>query len=146
MTFLQHEIISEDMGGDTQFVEVSALKGDGLDNLIEAVLLQAEVLELKANPDREANGIVIEAKRIKGAGGFDYFGSARDIESWRYFRGGRGFCRVRAMLNDKGENLKEAGPSMPVEVVRAVHPPQVIFSMWLRMRPKPAKLLNIASV
>ena len=65
---LQHEIIAEDMGGETQFVEVSALKGDGLDNLVESVLLQAELLELKANPARQAEGVVIEAKLDKGRG------------------------------------------------------------------------------
>ena len=64
---LQHEIIAEDMGGDTQFVEISALKGDGLSDLLDAILLQADLLELKANPDRGAEGIVIEAKLKKDA-------------------------------------------------------------------------------
>ena len=117
---LQHEIISEDMGGDTQFVEVSALKGDGLDNLIEAVLLQAELLELKANPDREANGIVIEAKLDKGRGAVSTILVQRGtLKVGDIFVAGEVSGRVRAMLNDKGENLKEAGPSMPVEVLGA---------------------------
>ena len=117
---LQHEIISEDMGGDTQFVEVSALKGDGLDNLIEAVLLQAEVLELKANPDREANGIVIEAQLDKGRGAVSTILVQRGtLRVGDIFVAGEVSGRVRAMLNDKGENLKEAGPSMPVEVLGA---------------------------
>ena len=65
---LSHEIISEDMGGDTQMIEVSAQNGEGLDNLLEAVVLQAELMELKANAERDAEGIVIEAKLDKGRG------------------------------------------------------------------------------
>ncbi len=117
---LQHEIISEDMGGDAQFVEVSALKGDGLEALIEAVLLQAELLELKANPNREAQGIVIESKLEKGRGAVSTVLLQRGtLRIGDVFVVGEESGRVRAMLNDKGEELKEAGPSVPVEVLGA---------------------------
>lgn len=117
---LQHEIVSEDMGGETQFIEVSALKGDGLDKLVEAVLLQSEVLELKANPDREAEGTVIEARLEKGRGAVATVLLQRGtLKIGDIFVVGEEAGRVRAMLNDKGESLQEAGPSSPVEVIGA---------------------------
>lgn len=117
---LQHEIISEDMGGETQFVEVSALKGDGLDSLVESVLLQAELLELKANPEREAEGVVIEAKLDKGRGTVATVLLQRGtLRVGDIFVVGEESGRVRAMLNDKGETLEEAGPAAPVEILGA---------------------------
>ena len=117
---LQHEIISEDMGGDTQFVEVSALKGDGLDELLESVLLQSELLELTANPDRQAEGIVIEAKLEKGRGAVATVLLQRGTLSvGEIFVVGEMSGRVRALLNDKGEAIDSALPSMPVEVLGA---------------------------
>lgn len=117
---LQHEIISEEMGGDTQFVEVSALKGDGLDNLLEAVLLQSEVLELKANATRSADGIVIEAKLEKGRGAVSTVLLQRGtLRVGDIFVVGQESGRVRAMQNDKGESITQAGPSSPVEVIGA---------------------------
>ncbi|MGC6472707.1 MAG: translation initiation factor IF-2 [Parvibaculales bacterium] len=115
---LQHEIIAEDMGGETQFVEVSALKGDGLDNLVESVLLQAELLELKANPARQAEGVVIEAKLDKGRGAVATVLLQRGtLRVGDIFVVGEESGRVRAMLNDKGEKLEEAGPAAPVEIL-----------------------------
>ena len=117
---LQHEIISEDMGGDVQFVDVSALTGTGLDDLLESVLLQAELLDLKANPDRAAEGIVIESKLEKGRGAVATVLVQRGTLSvGDIFVVGEESGRVRALLDDKGESIKFALPASPVEVLGA---------------------------
>ncbi|MEC9179006.1 MAG: translation initiation factor IF-2, partial [Pseudomonadota bacterium] len=117
---LQHEIISEDMGGDVQFVEVSALTGTGLDDLLESVLLQAELLDLKANPDRAAEGIVIESKLEKGRGAVATVLVQRGTLSvGDIFVVGEESGRVRALLDDQGESIKSALPASPVEVLGA---------------------------
>ena len=117
---LQHEIISEDMGGDVQFVEVSALTGTGLDDLLESVLLQAELLDLKANPDRAAEGIVIESKLEKGRGAVATVLVQRGTLSvGDIFVVGEESGRVRALLDDQGESIKSAPPASPVEVLGA---------------------------
>ncbi|WP_294080039.1 translation initiation factor IF-2 [Sphingomonas sp.] len=115
---LEHEVIVEDMGGETQDVEVSALKKTGLDDLIEKIQLQAELLELTANPDRAAEGHVVEAKLDKGRGPV-----ATILVSRGTLRVGDSFVvgaesgKVRALVDDKGRQVKEAGPSVPVEVL-----------------------------
>ncbi|HET7708750.1 MAG TPA: translation initiation factor IF-2 [Sphingomicrobium sp.] len=115
---LQHEIIVEDMGGDVQDVEVSALKKTNLDKLLEAIQLQAEILELKANPDRQAEGTVIEAKLDKGRGPLATVLVQRGtLRVGDVIVVGAASGKVRAMLNDKGQQVKEAGPSVPVEVL-----------------------------
>jgi translation initiation factor IF-2 len=115
---LEHEIVVEDMGGDTQDVEVSALKKIGLDNLIEKILLQAELLELTANPDRAAEGTVIEAQLDKGRGPVATILVGRGtLKVGDIFVAGEYSGKVRAMVNDKGQQVKEAGPSVPVEVL-----------------------------
>ena len=115
---LQHEIVVESMGGDTLDVEVSALKGTNLDKLLETILLQAEVLDLKANPDREASGIVVEAQLDKGRGPVATVLVQRGtLQLGDIFVAGSAWGRVRALVNDKGEQVKEAGPSVPVEVL-----------------------------
>ncbi|MGE4429575.1 MAG: translation initiation factor IF-2 [Sphingobium sp.] len=115
---LEHEVIVEDMGGDTQDVEVSALKRTGLDDLIEKILLQAELMELKANPDRAAEGTVIEAKLDKGRGPVATILVKRGtLKVGDVFVVGEHAGKVRAMVNDKGQSIKEAGPSTPVEVL-----------------------------
>ena len=115
---LQHEVIVEDMGGDVQDVEVSALKKTNLDKLLEAIKLQAEILELKANPDRSAEGTVIEAKLDKGRGPLATVLVERGtLRVGDVIVVGAASGKVRAMLNDKGEQVKEAGPSVPVEVL-----------------------------
>ena len=115
---LEHEVIVEDMGGETQDVEVSALKRTGLDDLIEKIMLQAELMELKANPDRAAEGTVIEAKLDKGRGPVATILVKRGtLKVGDVFVVGEHSGKVRAMVNDKGQNVKEAGPSMPVEVL-----------------------------
>src|SRR6202008_517469 len=115
---LQHEIQVEDMGGETQAVEVSATKGIGLDKLEEAILLQAEVLDLKANPDRAAEGAVVEAKLDKGRGPVATALVRRGtLRVGDIYVVGAESGKVRAMVNDKGQQIKEAGPSMPIEVL-----------------------------
>jgi translation initiation factor IF-2 len=115
---LQHEVIVEKMSGEVQDVEVSAIKGTGLDELLEAISLQSELLELKANPDRAASGAVIEAQLDVGRGPVATVliqnGTLRQGD---IFVVGEQWGRVRAMENDKGERVKEAGPSVPVEVL-----------------------------
>ena len=115
---LEHEVIVEDMGGDTQDVEVSALKGTGLDTLIEKILLQVELLELTANPDRDAEGNVIEAQLDKGRGAVATVLVRRGtLKIGDTFVIGSESGKVRAMINDKGQQVKTAGPSTPVEVL-----------------------------
>ena len=115
---LQHEVISEDFGGDTQMVEVSAATGDGLDNLLEAILLQAELMDLRANPDREASGIVIEAQLDTGRGAVATVLVQRGtLKVGDIFVVGQESGRVRALINDLGQQVKLAGPSVPVEVL-----------------------------
>jgi translation initiation factor IF-2 len=115
---LQHEVIVEDMGGDVQDVEVSALKKTNLDKLLEAIALQAELLELKANPDRPAEGAVIEARLDKGRGPLATVLVQRGtLKVGDIFVVGAISGKVRAMIDDKGRQVKEAGPSVPVEVL-----------------------------
>jgi translation initiation factor IF-2 len=115
---LQHEIVVESMSGDTLEVEVSAKNRTGLDKLLEAIHLQSEVLELKANPDRPAEGVVIEAKLERGRGPVGTVLIQRGtLKVGQLVVAGRAWGRVRALINDKGEHVTEAGPSVPVEVL-----------------------------
>ncbi|WP_404367254.1 translation initiation factor IF-2 [Sphingomonas sp. MMS24-J45] len=115
---LQYEVVVEELSGDVQDVEVSALKKTGLDELIEKIQLQAELLELKANPDRSAEGTVIEAKLDKGRGPVaTVLVNRGTLKVGDIFVVGAESGKVRAMTNDKGQQIKEAGPSMPVEVL-----------------------------
>jgi len=122
---LQHEVVVEEMSGDVQDVEVSAKTGMGLDNLLEAIALQAEILELRANPNRAAAGAVIEAKLDVGRGPV----ATVLVQNGTLRRGdifvvGEQWGRVRALINDKGERVDEAGPSVPVEVLGLNGAPQ----------------------
>ena len=115
---LQHEVVVEAMSGDVQDVEVSAQTGQGLDKLLEAIALQSEILELKANPDRAAQGAVIEAKLDVGRGPVaTVLIQAGTLRLGDIFVVGEKYGKVRALINDKGERIKEAGPSQPVEVL-----------------------------
>jgi translation initiation factor IF-2 len=115
---LQHEIIVEAMGGDVQDVEVSALKKTNLDKLLEAIALQAEILELKANPDRQADATVVEAKLDKGRGPLATVLVQRGtLRVGDVFVAGAASGKVRAMIDDHGRQVKEAPPSFPVEVL-----------------------------
>ncbi|MFZ4607678.1 MAG: translation initiation factor IF-2 [Caulobacter sp.] len=115
---LQHEIVVESLGGETQIVEVSAKTGAGLDELVERVLLQAELLDLKANPDRTAEGVVIESKLDKGRGAVATVLVKRGtLKRSDIVVAGAAWGKVRALLNERDEQLTEAGPSTPVEIL-----------------------------
>jgi translation initiation factor IF-2 len=115
---LQHEVIVEKMSGDVQDVEVSAATGAGLDKLLEAIALQAEILELKANPDRTAMGAVIEAQLDVGRGPVaTVLVQNGTLRQGDIFVVGEQWGKVRALIDDKGDRVKEAGPSVPVEVL-----------------------------
>ena len=115
---LQHEVIVEKMSGEVQDVEVSAITGQGLPELLEAIALQAEILELKANPDRAASGAVIEAQLDVGRGPVaTVLVQNGTLKQGDIFVVGEQWGKVRALIDDKGERVKEAGPSVPVEVL-----------------------------
>ncbi len=115
---LQHEVIVEAMSGEVQDVEVSAHTGRGLDELLEAIALQAEILELKANPNRAAQGAVIEAQLDVGRGPVaTVLVQTGTLRQGDIFVVGEQYGKVRALINDKGERVQEAGPSVPVEVL-----------------------------
>ena len=115
---LQHEIVVESMSGETLEVEVSALKRMNLDKLLEAISLQAELLDLKANPNRSAEGFVIEAKLEKGRGPVGTLLVQRGtLHVGDIVVAGSAWGRVRALIDDKNQNVREAGPSVPVEVL-----------------------------
>lgn len=115
---LQHEVITEEVGGDTMAVPVSAKTRQGLDRLLESVMLQAEVMDLRANPNRSAEGLVVEAKLDKGKGPV----ATVLVQKGTLRRGdivvvGAQWGRVRALNDERGQNLPEAGPSQPVEIL-----------------------------
>ena len=115
---LQHEVIVEGLSGDVQDIEVSAITGQGLDELLEAIALQAEILELKANPSRAAQGAVIEAQLDVGRGPVaTVLVQHGTLQQGDIFVVGEQWGKVRALINDRGERVKEAGPSVPVEVL-----------------------------
>ena len=115
---LQHEVIVEAMSGEVQDVEVSAITGQGLDELLEAIALQAEILELKANSKRAAHGAVIEAQLDVGRGPVaTVLVQNGTLNQGDIFVVGEQWGKVRALINDKSERVKEAGPSVPVEVL-----------------------------
>ncbi len=121
----EHGLVPEDWGGDTIFVPISALKGEGIDQLLEMILLVSEVAELKANPSRAALGTVIEAQLDKGRGSVATLlvqdGTLRVGDPIVV---GHAYGRVRAMVNDIGRRVKEAGPSTPVEITGLNDVPQ----------------------
>ncbi|GGE57228.1 translation initiation factor IF-2 [Actibacterium pelagium] len=115
---LQHEVIVEAMSGEVQDVEVSAHTGQGLDELLEAIALQSEILELKANPTRAASGAVIEAQLDVGRGPVaTVLVQNGTLRQGDIFVVGEQWGKVRALVNDKGDRVQEAGPSVPVEVL-----------------------------
>jgi len=115
---LQHEVVVESMGGEVQDVEVSATKKMNLDKLEEAILLQAEILELQANPSRTAYGTVVEARQERGRGSVATVLVQRGtLNVGDVFIAGAEWGRVRALMDDHGNNVENAGPSMPVEVL-----------------------------
>ncbi|ANL26041.1 translation initiation factor IF-2 [Rhizobium phaseoli] len=122
---LQHEVFVESMGGETLDVEVSAKTGKNLDKLLEAVLLQAEILDLKANPNRTAEGTVIEAQLDRGRGSVaTVLVQNGTLKPGQIIVAGDVWGRVRALVTDKGDHVKEAGPATPVEVLGLSGTPQ----------------------
>ena len=115
---LQYEVVVEELGGDTQDVEISALKRTGLDKLAEAITLQAEILDLRANPARAAEGSVVESRLDRGRGPVATVLVQRGtLHSGDIVVAGAEWGRVRAMLDHRGQQIKEAGPSVPVELL-----------------------------
>ena len=115
---LSHEVIPEDLGGDSIFVEVSAKTGQGIDNLLDAILLQAEILELKAPINTSAKGIIVEGRLDKGRGPVTtLLVQSGFIKPGDMLLAGNAFGKIRAMLNETGKEVKQAGPSIPVEVI-----------------------------
>ena len=115
----EHNLLPEEWGGDTIVSKISAVTGTGIPSLLEMVLLVADMRELKANPNRPAQGTVIEAKLDKGRGAV----ATLLVQTARFARGfsyrGKSVGRIRAMTNDKGMKIDSAGLSMPVEIIRA---------------------------
>jgi len=131
---LQHEVIVEKMSGEVQDVEVSAITGQGLDELLEAIALQSEILELKANPDRAAVGAVIEAQLDVGRGPVaTVLVQNGTLRQGDIFVVGEQYGKVRALIDDQGNRVKEAGPSVPVEV------------LGLNGTPEAGDVLNVTS-
>lgn len=141
----EHELLAEEWGGDVIFVQVSAKAETGIDTLLEMILLQSEVLELKANPDRKAFGYVVESRIDKGRGAIATVlikhGTLRDGDSvvCGHYSG-----RIRTMTNDKGKRIKSAGPSMPVEIVGLNGVPDAGDEMIAVLSEKDAKQISEA--
>jgi translation initiation factor IF-2 len=122
---LQHEVFVESMGGEVLDVEVSAKNKTNLDKLLEAILLQAEILDLKADPERTAEGTVIEAQLDRGRGSVaTVLVQKGTLKPGQIIVAGDQWGRVRALVNDRGEHVKEAGPAMPVEILGLQGTPQ----------------------
>ncbi|MGC6417223.1 MAG: translation initiation factor IF-2 [Bradymonadia bacterium] len=114
----QFELVPEEWGGETMFVPISALRGDGLDDLLEGLALQAEVLELKANPKKPGFGSVVEARMVKGRGNVcTVLVQEGTLKKGDFIVAGSHYGRIRAMLDNSGGQLKAAGPSTPIEVL-----------------------------
>ena len=134
----EHDLVPEEWGGNTIYCEISAKKKIGIENLLELILLQTDIMELKADPDRPARGIIIEAKLDRGRGPVATVliqeGTLREGDA---FISRKEYGRVRAMINDKRQRVKEAGPSMPVEVIGFSNVPQVSTDfVWIEDEKK----------
>ena len=139
----EHGVISEDWGGDTIFVHVSAKKGTGIEELLEMILLVAEVQELKANPNRNAKGTIIESKLDKGRGPVaTVLIEKGTLKKGDYVLVGSTHGKVRAMFNSKGKRINQAGPSVPVEILGLSETPQAGDILVVMENEKDAK--NIA--
>ena len=115
---MEHNLVPEEYGGDTLFVKISAKKGEGIDELLEAILLQAEMLDLKANPNKNAKGFIIESKLEKGRGAVaTVLITEGTLKVGNSIVAGKYYCKVRSIIDDKGKKIKSAGPSCPVEIL-----------------------------
>lgn len=121
----EHGLIPEEWGGQTIFAEVSAKKRTGIENLLQMIALQADIMELKANPDKQGRGVIVEAKLDKGRGPVaTVLVQSGTIKVGDAFISGSHFGRVRALINDTGKKLTESGPSTPVEIIGLSGVPQ----------------------
>jgi translation initiation factor IF-2 len=133
-------LVPEDWGGDTMFVSVSALTGDGIPELLERISLQAEVMELKANPNLPASGIVLEALLDRGRGAVArVLVQDGTLRTGDFVLAGPGFGKVRAMTNEHGKNIAEAGPSTPVEILGLAEVPGAGDPLHVVLDPKKAQ-------
>jgi len=136
----EHDVIVEEYGGNVQYAEVSAHTGQGIEDLLEKLLIEAEVLELKANPDRRADGVVLEARLDKGKGIVsNILVQGGTLRIGDPFVAGPCFGRVRAMENEHGERIKEAGPSTPVQLMGFDEMPQAGDKLIVAEDEKTAK-------
>ncbi len=133
-------LVPEEWGGDTMFVSVSALTGDGIPELLERISLQAEVMELKANPNLPASGIVLEALLDRGRGAVArVLVQDGTLRTGDFVLAGPGFGKVRAMTNEHGKNIAEAGPSTPVEILGLAEVPGAGDPLHVVLDPKKAQ-------
>lgn len=136
----QHEIVSEEWGGDTMFAYVSAKTGEGIEELLEQIVLQAEVMELESAYKGPASGVVVESRVDKGRGVVaNLIVSQGLLKKGTFVLAGEAFGRVRAMMNDLGEQVNEAGPSMPVEILGLSQAPDAGEEFLLVENEKTAK-------
>jgi translation initiation factor IF-2 len=137
-------LVPENWGGNTLFAEVSAKQKAGIKELLELILLQAEVLELRANPDKPARGVIIEAKLDKGRGPVaTLLVQEGTLKTGDVFIAGSQYGRVRAMLNDKGQKIEEARPSVPVEVVGFTDVPEAGETFIVISEERMAKQISL---
>jgi translation initiation factor IF-2 len=137
-------LVPEQWGGNTLFAEVSAKQKTGIKELLELILLQAEVLELKANPDKPSRGIIIEAKLDKGRGPVaTVLVQEGTLRTGDVFIAGSHYGRVRAMLNDKGQKMEEAPPSIPVEVIGFTDVPEAGDAFIVVSEERMAKQISL---
>ncbi len=136
----EHGVIVEEYGGEAQCAEVSAIKGDGIEELLEKVLIEAELMELKANPNRRATGVVLESRIDKGKGTIaNVLIQSGTLKVGDPFVAGPVFGRVRAMENEHGKRLKEAGPSRPIQLMGFDDTPQAGDKLVVPKDEKSAK-------
>ena len=139
----EHELIPEDWGGQTICVETSAIDGTGIDFLLEMLLLEAALLELKANPDKSARGVVIEAEVDKGRGTVaTVLVQSGTLNIGDFFVSGRYSGKVRAMMDDFGKRMKKAGPSTPVEVLGFTGVPEAGDKFYVVASEKDARAIS----
>ena len=138
----EYELVAEDWGGSTVFVPVSAKTGEGIQQLLEMILLTAEVMELKANPNRMARGIVLEAQLDKGRGPVaTVLVQSGTLRVGDPVVAGPAYGRIRAMTDDKGRRVKSAGPSTPVEILGLSEVPAAGDSFYVAANEKQARQL-----
>ena len=139
---MQYELVPEEWGGDTIYVPISAKKNQNIDQLLEMVLLQADVLELKANPNKQSKGVVIEARLDKGKGAIATMLVQRGtLDVHDTIVVGSSIGRIRSMVNDKGKKVKKAGPSTPVEIMGLTEVPEAGETFYEVKDEKTAKHL-----